>query len=81
VTDFTALIFSIINVNVNLTVRYRPTACCGSEVYILNYESIWTFGKTPWKGDQSDTRPVPTQDNTTQRNADTHPCPEQDLNL
>jgi hypothetical protein len=26
-------------------------------------------------------RPQPTQDNTTQRNADTHPCPEQDSNL
>jgi hypothetical protein len=26
-------------------------------------------------------RPLPTQDNTTQRNTDTHPCPEQDSNL
>jgi hypothetical protein len=26
-------------------------------------------------------KPLPTQDNTTQRNTDTHPCPEQDSNL
>jgi hypothetical protein len=26
-------------------------------------------------------RPLPTEDNTTQRNTDTHPCPEQDSNL
>jgi hypothetical protein len=39
-------------------------------------ESIWTFGRTPWTGDQPDARPLPTQDNTTQKNGDTHPCPE-----
>jgi len=32
-------------------------------------------------GDRPDARPLPTQDNTTHRNADTHPCPEQDSNL
>jgi hypothetical protein len=31
-----------------------------------------TFGRTPWTGDQPDARPLPTQDNTTQKNADTH---------
>jgi hypothetical protein len=36
------------------------------------YESIWTVGMTPWTGDQPDARPLPTQDNTTQKNADTH---------
>jgi hypothetical protein len=36
---------------------------------------IETFGRTPWTGDRPDTRPLPTQDNTTQKHADTHPCP------
>jgi hypothetical protein len=31
------------------------------------YESIWTFGRTPWTGDQPNARPLPTQDNTTQK--------------
>jgi hypothetical protein len=42
---------------------------------------IETFGKTPWPGDQPDARPLPTQDNTTQKHGDTHPCPKQDSNL
>jgi hypothetical protein len=40
-----------------------------------------TMGRTPWTDDRPDARPLPTQDNTTHRNADTHPCPEQDSNL
>jgi hypothetical protein len=36
-----------------------------------SYESVWTFSRTPWTGDQPDARPLPTQDNTTQKNADT----------
>jgi len=28
-------------------------------------ESIWTFGRTPWMGDQPDASPLLTQDNTT----------------
>jgi hypothetical protein len=46
--------------------------------------NLWiyqTIGRTPWTGDRPDARPLPTQDKTTQRNADTHPCPEQDSNL
>jgi hypothetical protein len=45
-----------------------------------NYEAIfWTSGgRTPCTGDQSDARPLPTQDNTTQKNADTRPCPERE---
>jgi len=42
--------------------------------------SIWTLGRTPWTGDQPDARPLPTQDNTTQKNVDTHPCLERDSN-
>jgi hypothetical protein len=34
---------------------------------------IETFGRTPWPGGQPDARPLPTQDNTTQKHADTHP--------
>jgi len=44
--------------------RYRPTAFSGSEV---TYESISTVGRTPWTGDQPDSRPLHTQDNTTQK--------------
>jgi hypothetical protein len=39
-----------------------------------------TFGRTPWLGDQSNTRPLP-KHRTTQKYTDTHPCSEQDLNL
>jgi len=42
------------------------------------YESIWTFGSTPWAGDQPDARPLPTQNNTIHKNADTHPYLERD---
>jgi hypothetical protein len=42
---------------------------------------IETFGRTSWTGDQPDARPLPTQVNTTQKHADTHPCPKQDSNL
>jgi hypothetical protein len=42
---------------------------------------IETYGRTPWPGDQPDARPLLTQDNTTQKHVDTHPCPKQDLNL
>jgi len=39
------------------------------------YESIWTFGRTPWTRDQPYAMAVLPQDNTTQRNANTYPCP------
>jgi len=32
---------------------------------------FWTFGRTLWMGNQPDTRHLPTQDSTTQKNADT----------
>jgi hypothetical protein len=34
--------------------------------------NVRTFGRTPWTGDQPDARPLPTQDNTTKKNAETH---------
>jgi hypothetical protein len=37
---------------------------------------IETFGRTPWPRDEPDARPLPIQDNTTQKHADTHPCPK-----
>jgi hypothetical protein len=40
-----------------------------------------TFGRTPWLGDQSNARPLPTHRTTQHRNTQTHPCPEQDSNL
>jgi hypothetical protein len=41
---------------------------------------FWTFGRTFWTGDQPVARSLPTQDKTTQKNADTHPCFDQDSN-
>jgi len=38
------------------------------------------FGRTPWTGDQTDAKPLSTQKNTTQKNADTYPCPKRDSN-
>jgi hypothetical protein len=52
-------------------------ACSDSE---LIYEFVWTFGRTPWTGDQPDAGPLPTQDNTRQKNVDIHPCLERDSN-
>jgi hypothetical protein len=42
--------------------------------------NLWTFGRTPWTGDQPVARSLPTQDSTTQKNADTHPCLQLDSN-
>jgi hypothetical protein len=47
-------------------------------LFYETYESIRTFGRTSWTGDRPDARPLPLQDNTTQKNADTHPCLEWD---
>jgi hypothetical protein len=63
------------------------------KMYLQSFVDLWptlmgfldlhieTFGRTPWLGDQPHARPLPTQDNTTQKPADTHPCPKQDSNL
>jgi hypothetical protein len=56
-------------------------ASAGSEfIFYETYESIWRVGRTPWPGDQPEARPLPTQDNTTQKNADTHACFNWDSN-
>jgi hypothetical protein len=54
--------------------------CSDSEFNFSEFVNLWTFGRTPWTGVQPDARPLPTQDNTTQKNAGTHPCLEQDSN-
>jgi len=41
---------------------------------------FWTIGRTSWTGDQPVARPLPTQDSTTQENANTHPYLERDSN-
>jgi hypothetical protein len=46
------------------------TCFCGTN------ESILTVCRTLWTGDRPDTRSLPTQDNTRQKNADTYPCLE-----
>jgi len=38
------------------------------------------FGRIPWTGDRPITRTIPTQDSTTQKNEDIHPCLEWDSN-
>jgi hypothetical protein len=53
--------------------RFRLLGLFRFRIYFSKiYE--WTVGRTPWMWDQPDARPPPTQGNTTQRNADTHPC-------
>jgi hypothetical protein len=48
--------------------NYRPfTACSDSEFNFWTLWIFWIVGRTPWMGDQPDARPLPTQDNTTQR--------------
>jgi len=56
-------------------------ACSGFRTYYSEaYESIWTVGRTPWTGNRPVARTLLTQDTTTQKNADTHPCLEWDSN-
>jgi hypothetical protein len=42
--------------------------------------SISTYGRSPWTSDQPVTRPLPTQDNTAQKDKDKHPCLKWDSN-
>jgi hypothetical protein len=46
----------------------------------FNFSTLLIFGRTPWTEDQPNSRHLPTQDNTTQKNAGTHACPERDSN-
>jgi hypothetical protein len=39
-----------------------------------------TYGRTLWTSDQPVARPLPTQNNATQKDADKHPCLERDSN-
>jgi len=56
-------------------------ACSNSEFNFAEFMNLWTFGRTSWTGNQPNARPLPTHDNTTQKNVDTHPCLEWDSNL
>jgi hypothetical protein len=55
-------------------------ACFDSGINFSEFMNLLTFGRTPWTGDQPDARPLPTQDNITQKKEDTHPCFERDSN-
>jgi len=44
------------------------------------HEFIWTFDRTPRTGDLPDARPLLAQDNTTQKDVDTHPHTKHDMN-
>jgi hypothetical protein len=62
------VIFKIIIIIIIIIRQYidqRPVPV--QKFNFCTYESIWTFGRTPWTGDQPDARPLPTQDNTTQK--------------
>jgi hypothetical protein len=47
---------------------------CPSSDLILKLLISSTSGRTPWTEDYSYARPLPTQDNTTYKYADKHPC-------
>jgi hypothetical protein len=43
-------------------------------IHNFNIRNLWLcldIGRTPWTGEQPDVRPLPTQDNTTQKKTDT----------
>jgi hypothetical protein len=48
--------------------------------YFLVPRSISTYGRTPWTSDQLVARPLPIEDNTTQKDADKLPCPKRNSN-
>jgi hypothetical protein len=51
--------------NIFLTGFYSPLRTLA---FLNGFLDPQTFGRTPWLGDQSNARPLPTQDNTTQHN-------------
>jgi len=55
-------------------------AYTNSELTSETMKPLRHFCRTPWTGDPPITRPVPTQDSTTQRIADICPCLERDSN-
>jgi len=57
-----------------------PLACFKSELTSKTTDLFRHFGRTSWTGDWTITRPVPTQDSTTHKNVNVHPCPMRDLN-
>jgi hypothetical protein len=42
-------------------------ACCDTEFNFYEFMNPWTFSRTPWTADQTEARPLPTQDNTPQK--------------
>jgi hypothetical protein len=56
-----------------------PVTCPNSEL-LLKLWSTSTSSRTPWTRDQPDARPLPTQDSTTQKHKDKHPCHKRDSN-
>jgi hypothetical protein len=62
------------------TSMIRPHGLFRLRIKFSEFMNLWSFVRTPWAGDQPDARPLPTQDNTTQKNADTYPCLKEDTN-
>jgi hypothetical protein len=49
-------------------IRIRPSDLFRFRIWLLKLMNLfWTFGRTPWTGDQPYARPLPTQDNTTKK--------------
>jgi hypothetical protein len=58
--------------------RIRPLGLFRFRTYFLKLMNV--LDRNPLTGDRPDARPLPTEDNTTQKNADIHPCLEWDSN-
>jgi len=54
--------------------RIGPLGLFRSRIYFLKLMNLLDSCRTPWTSDRSETRPLPTQNNTTQQNAYTYPC-------
>jgi hypothetical protein len=58
----------------------RIRSCNLLKFRITSEITISTIGRIMWTGNQSDARPLPTQDSTTQKDKDKHPCLKRDSN-
>jgi len=46
--------------------------CSNSEFKFSEYMNLWTFGRTPWTGNQLDARPLPIGNNKTEKRGHTY---------
>jgi hypothetical protein len=55
-----------------------PLTCPDSELTAETMNPFRHFDRTPWTGDRSITKPLPTQERTTQKNLDLYQCLKRD---